>query len=174
MDDASTVHKHGAPELVEAVKDGEVSVKVAADLTHAPKEVQREVVESVKRELDDKGKPSPAVKKQLRTAAAAAKASSGRKGKSVPKAKADGEMKTTRPPPNFKDAILDFASAADHLFSPRRTAVVDDSRMPAAERKQLLGYLLSVIKRASDLKEKLEAHDQDRNAGGEHDARTVH
>src|SRR5262249_35735680 len=79
--DASAARKYGTPELAEAVESGVMPVSVAADLTHAPKEEQREAVENAKRACDAKGRPSAAAKKKLKAASTMAKAASGRKGK---------------------------------------------------------------------------------------------
>ena len=94
VDNASTVHKHGAPELVEAVETGAIPVNVAAGLTHASKEEQREAVKNVKRGCDDKGKPSPAAKKQLKAVAAMAKASSGGWARRCRKSRAAASLRT--------------------------------------------------------------------------------
>jgi hypothetical protein len=160
VSDASVVQDHGAPELIEAVKDGSIPVSVAADLAHAPPEEQRKAVKSIER--DAKGKVTPAGKKAIKQKAKTAKASAGskRKGKPVPKVKTAASGKATEPAaPNakaFKEAAAAFASSAEYLFSQKAMAIIEHPKLPAEQRNLVSSHLLHIIKRAKELHAKLE------------------
>jgi ParB-like chromosome segregation protein Spo0J len=163
VDDASAVHKHGTPELAEAVESGAVPVSVAADLTHTPKEEQRKAVENVKRECDDKGRPSPTAKKRLKAAAAAAKASSSRKGKVVPKLKGSGPPKDTGPSAEaFKAAAYGFAAdIARHVTQSKWLTLIEPEKLPPKRREEVIRYLRAFIANAQALHDKLEGYGHD-------------
>lgn len=161
VDNASAVHKHGTPELAEAVESGVVPVSTAAALTRAPEEEQRAALEDVKRELDDKGKPSPAAKTQLRTAAKTAKASSSRKGKPVPKIKGNGKATDTGPSAEaFKVAVYAFAADIErHVIQSKWLTLIEHEKLPANRRKEVIRYLRTYIGKAQALRDKLEGYD---------------
>jgi len=164
VDDASAIHKHGTPELAAAVESGTIPVKTAADLTHAPKEVQREVVESVKRELDAKGKPSPAAKKRLRAAAAAAKTSSDRKGKAVPKVKGSGPPPASIGPSAeaFKTAVYGFAADLErYVIQSKWRDLLVHEKLPSNRRAEVIRYLRAFIEKVQAFHDKIEGCSHD-------------
>ena len=150
--DASKVKEQGDPALFDAVRDGTIPVNVAANLTHAPKDEQREAIQNVKR--DAEGKPTPAAKKALKATAVRARAEAKKtKPKLMGKPKVNGAKAAL---PNFKEAVNCFASAVDHLFNAKWNAIIEDERLPPKERDRMIGFLLRLMGKAKTLRDKLE------------------
>lgn len=64
---ATTVKEKGAPELVDAVKTGQLAVSAAADIAERPTEEQRAILDALPR--DERGRLTPEAKREVRKAA---------------------------------------------------------------------------------------------------------
>lgn len=154
--DAAKAKGQGDPALFQAVKVGDIPANVAADLTHAPKEEQREAVESMER--DDKGKPTAAAKKELK--AKATKAKSAAKKTRRPNTKM-GKPKTIKPKKRtaavYAKTVKDLTKACAGLFDWQRQPILEDAALPAEHRELVIGSLRVVIEKATALIAKIEA-----------------